>query len=56
MLKIAWFAFNFIMAYAAIALFDARDVVRGYFLAHLVIATDCHDRLHGRDSPGDRNI
>ena len=38
MLKIAWFAFNFIVAYAAIALFDARDVVRGYFLAYLVIA------------------
>jgi len=37
-LKIAWFAFDFIVAYAAIALFDAGDVARGYFLSYLVIA------------------
>jgi len=37
-LKVAWFAFNLIVTYAAIAIFDARDVARGYFQAYLVIA------------------
>jgi hypothetical protein len=38
MLKLGWFAFNFIVAYAWTALFDNRDVVRAYFLSYLAIA------------------
>ena len=39
MLKLGWFAFDFFVAFAAIALFDARDVARGYFLSYLVVAS-----------------
>ena len=39
MLKLGWFAFDFLVVFAAIALFDARDVARGYFLSYLVIAS-----------------
>jgi hypothetical protein len=38
MLKLGWFAFDFVAAFAVTALFDARDVGRGYFLSYLVIA------------------
>ncbi|HEY6598109.1 MAG TPA: hypothetical protein VIZ30_02305, partial [Pseudomonadales bacterium] len=39
MLKLGWFAFDFSVAFAAIALFDVRDVARGYFLSYLVVAS-----------------
>ena len=39
MLKLGWFAFDFVVAFAATALFSARDVARGYFLSYLVIAS-----------------
>ena len=39
MLKLGWFVFDFSVAFAAIALFDARDVARGYFLSYLVVAS-----------------
>ena len=39
MLKLGWFAFNFVGAFAVTALFDVRDVGRGYFLSYLVIAS-----------------
>jgi len=39
LLKLAWFVFDFVAAFAVTALFDARDVVHGYFLSYLVIAT-----------------
>ena len=38
-LKLGWFAFDFSVAFAAIALFDVRDVARGYFLSYLVVAS-----------------
>ncbi len=37
LLKLAWFGFNFLTAYAWCKLFDHRDVVRGYFSAFLVV-------------------
>ncbi len=39
LLKLGWFAFDFVAAFAVTALFDARDVGRGYFLSFLVIGS-----------------
>ena len=39
LLKLAWFTFDFVVAFAAIALFGARNAARGYFLCYLVIAS-----------------
>lgn len=38
-LKIGWFVFSFSVAYTATALFDARDLVRGYFVSFVAIST-----------------
>ena len=39
MLKLGWFAFDFLVAFATIALFDVRNVARGYFLSYLAVAS-----------------
>jgi hypothetical protein len=36
--KLGWFAFSFVAAYAWTSLFDHRDVARGYFLAYVAVA------------------
>lgn len=38
LLKLSWFAFNFLTAYAWCRLFDPRDLARGYFAAFLVVS------------------
>lgn len=38
LLKLGWFAFNFLTAYAWCRLFDSRELVRGYFAAFLAVS------------------
>jgi hypothetical protein len=38
LLKLAWFGFNFLGAYAWCRLFEHEDLVRGYFSAYLLVA------------------